>query len=255
MSSMPAARNASTAYAISGRLQTGTIGFGSVLVTGRSRVPRPAARIMLRIEGDRVSWRAKSSHTPPNFGRGSLDCARDDTVSRDDTGSQGVRWKDHVFGQIGARASRQPVEIGVRLTESLIEVHPELRGDGADDIHRSFDLEVITDRRAVEDDFDVADAPHLAELLVAEDRLESERIEELDGELERLDAGLHFLARLHAAVEHRRTFVCRDGVAAELADAEQRAARAQLPAAVEHDVVFERFGIEALCAEVRQFAD
>src|SRR4051794_25212982 len=129
MSSMPAARNASTAYAISGRLQTGTIGFGSVLVTGRSRVPRPAARIMLRIE-HRVSWRAKSSHPPPNYGRGSLDCARDDTVSRDDTGSQRVRWKDHVFGQIGARAPRQPVQIGVRLTESLIEVHPELRRDG-----------------------------------------------------------------------------------------------------------------------------
>src|SRR4051794_21839561 len=117
MSSMPAPRNASTAYAISGRLHTGTIGFGRVLVTGRSRVPSPAARIT------------------------------DLTLQR-------VRCKHHVLRQIGARASRLPVQIGVRLPDPLLDVHPELRGDGTDDVHRSFDLEVIADRGAVEDDLD-----------------------------------------------------------------------------------------------------
>src|SRR5687767_11447009 len=42
---------------------------------------------------------------------------------------------------------------------------------------------------AVEDDFHLVHAPDLAELLVAEDRLESEGIEELDCELETLDTG------------------------------------------------------------------
>src|SRR6185369_4423099 len=120
MSSMPAARKASTAYAISGRLQTGTIGLGSVLVMGRSRVPRPAARII-------------------------------------DLTSERVRWEDHVLRQIGARPSRLPVKIGVRLADAVLDVHAEVGGDGADDVHRSLDLEVIADRGAVEDDLDVAD--------------------------------------------------------------------------------------------------
>src|SRR5438105_6390880 len=48
--------------------------------------------------------------------------------------------------QIGAGPARLPVQIRVGLPQSPIDVHPELRGDGTDDVHRSFDLEVITDR-------------------------------------------------------------------------------------------------------------
>jgi hypothetical protein len=36
---------------ITGRLTTGTIGFGREYVMGRSRVPSPAARIIARIGG------------------------------------------------------------------------------------------------------------------------------------------------------------------------------------------------------------
>src|SRR5215831_10800474 len=95
------------------------------------------------------------------------------------------------------------VQIRVRLPYRLLHAHPQLHGHRADDVDRPLDLEVIANRGAVEDDFDVADAPHFAELLIAEDRLEAEGVEELDGQLETLHAGLHFLARLDAAALDR----------------------------------------------------
>jgi hypothetical protein len=113
----------------------------------------------------------------------------------------------------------------------------------------------MADGRAIEHHFDVAHAPHLAVLLVAEHRLEAERVEELDGQLEALHAGLHFLAHLHAAFERHRSLECRQRVAAELAYAQQRTTRAQLAAPVEHDVVFERFGIKLLRSDVMELAD
>ena len=65
---------------------------------------------------------------------------------------------------------------------------------------------------------------------------------------------MHFLARLHAAFDRHRTFVGRDRILAELAHAQQRAFRAQLAAAVEHHVVFERLGVKTLAAEIVQLA-
>src|SRR6185503_5236255 len=44
---------------ITGRLATGTIGFGTSYVSGRSRVPRPAAMTMARI-GQRIAERGRS---------------------------------------------------------------------------------------------------------------------------------------------------------------------------------------------------
>src|SRR5947207_12677150 len=113
--------------------------------------------------------------------------------------SQLLRRKDHVLAEVRPRAARLPIEVGVGLADGLVHVHPQLRGDGADGVHRSFDLEVVADGGAVEHHFHLAQPPNLAELLVAEDGLESEGVEELDGQLEALHAGLHLLARLHAA--------------------------------------------------------
>src|SRR3954454_5273701 len=142
---MPAASSASTAHPISGRPATGTIGFGIVYVTGRRRVPYPAARIIAFIGP-----------------------------------SQLLRRKDHVFAEVRPRPPRHPIQVRVRLPDRLIHVHAEVGSDAADHVHRAFDLEIVADGRAVEDHFDVLDAPDLAELLVAKDRLVSERVEELD---------------------------------------------------------------------------
>src|SRR5437016_12567398 len=107
-----------------------------------------------------------------------------------------MRRNDHVLRQVGARAASLAIEISVALTEGVIHIHPEIRNDGTNDFHRSFNLEVIADRRPVEHDLALLDAPHLAKFLIAERRLESERVEELDAEPEALHARLHFLARL-----------------------------------------------------------
>src|SRR4051794_18370431 len=66
MSSMPQATASSTTYWMAGRSTTGSISLGTALVTGRNRVPRPAAGItalrtvdvmscaLLRVEGRRA---------------------------------------------------------------------------------------------------------------------------------------------------------------------------------------------------------
>src|SRR5436305_11474846 len=82
--------------------------------------------------------------------------------------------KDHVLAEVGPRTPRYTIQIGVRLTDRLIHVHAQVGGDAADHVHRAFDFEIVADRRAVEYDLHVFDAPHFAELLVAEDRLVSE---------------------------------------------------------------------------------
>src|SRR5438105_1830012 len=79
--------------------------------------------------------------------------------------------KDHVLAEVRPRTPSNPIQIRIRLPYGLLHRHPQLGGDAADHIDRAFDFEVVADRGAVEDDFDLFDAPDLAELLVAEDRL------------------------------------------------------------------------------------
>src|SRR5581483_1780661 len=111
MSRTPSATSESTSQAISGRLHSGIIGFGSRYVSGRSRVPSPAARIM-------------------DFIGVSLD-------------SQILGRKDHVLRQIGPRAPSLPVEISVSLADRLIHAHSKLGGDRSNQLHGSLDLEVV----------------------------------------------------------------------------------------------------------------
>src|SRR3954467_1758542 len=94
--------------------------------------------------------------------------------------SELLRRKNHVLSEIGPRPPRQAIQIGVGLPDGLLHGHSQLSGDATDHVDGAFDLEVVADGGAVEDHFDIFDAPDLAELLVAEDRLVSEGVEELD---------------------------------------------------------------------------
>src|SRR5438067_3115283 len=127
--------------------------------------------------------------------------------------------KDHVLAEIGTSAPRHPIEIRVRLPDGLFHGHAEVVGDAADDVDGAFDFEIVADRRAVENNLDLVDAPDLAELLIPEDRLVSERVEKLDGALETLHARLHFLARLHAAFARHRSSVRGDRILSEFSHA------------------------------------
>src|ERR1700737_754830 len=137
MSVPPASRSESTSHAMSGRPPSGNIGFGVVEVMGRSRVPMPAARIMAFIVcRSPFAVRRSVSRLTANGQR--------------PTDSQILRREYHVFRQVAARAPRLTIEIGVGLPDRLVHVHAEVGGDGADDVDGAFDLEVFTDRGAIE---------------------------------------------------------------------------------------------------------
>src|SRR5687768_9794837 len=123
----PAAMSESTAQAMSGLLSSGTIGLGSVYVTGRKRVPNPAARIMDLMVVEQTFLSAGTEQTRMSALHS----------------WQLLRRKDHVLRQVGARAAVLPVQIGIGLAQAVIHAHPQLLGHRANHVHRSLDLEVF----------------------------------------------------------------------------------------------------------------
>src|ERR1700738_3976022 len=99
---------------------------------GRSRVPRPAARIMAFMYPVLGSRFSVLGFPPPRTENCELR-----------TRSQILRREHHVFRQIAARAPRLTIEIGVGLPDRLVHVHAEVGGDRADDVDGTFDLEVF----------------------------------------------------------------------------------------------------------------
>src|SRR5438270_89167 len=136
ISPTPASMSESTNRAISGRPPSGSIGFGTVYVIGRSRMPTPAARIIAFMRG-RVLSQSRG------LAVGGTARPRNRETGQP---SKVLRREHHILRQIASRAARLSIKIGIARADRLIHVHAELAGHRPDHIHRAFDLEIFADR-------------------------------------------------------------------------------------------------------------
>src|SRR5437870_7479429 len=116
ISPTPASTSESTSRAIRGRPPSGSIGFGTVYVIGRSRMPTPAARIIAFMRGCVVSQSR-------GLAVGGTARPRHRETAQP---SKVLRREYHILRQIVSRAARLTIEIGIARPDCLIHVHAEL---------------------------------------------------------------------------------------------------------------------------------